>query len=240
MTTNDEYKKYTLQAKRCIKGEAFFESLTSDYSLTNHIIAPKDIGIDYICQWVHGDKPSPILYAVQVKTFSIEVSQPKYIEKEKPGFNQLEKYEISNNNLIIDDNTLRYWQTLGMPVYLFAVCDRGDTLDCYYKRFTPVITEDTRNQSEMSFYKVNDGTKFLAFSDESKKIGGFARDLFVDYIRCCYYKGLITYLNPREIGLGQFPVTEYVIFIDLFEIYKEKILRTYNQMNQFIKRYKKS
>lgn len=61
---NNQYKKYTAQAKAGIKGEAFFEALISDYSLPHHIVGSKDLGIDYICEWVYGDKPTGILYAV--------------------------------------------------------------------------------------------------------------------------------------------------------------------------------
>jgi hypothetical protein len=68
--TDRGYKKYTAQAKAGIKGEAFFEALVSDYSLPHHIVGLKDVGIDYICEWVYGDKPTGLLYAVQVKTLS--------------------------------------------------------------------------------------------------------------------------------------------------------------------------
>jgi len=68
--TNSDYKKYTAQAKAAIKGEAFFEALISDYSIPHHVVGLKDVGIDYFCEWVYGDKPTGILYAVQVKTLS--------------------------------------------------------------------------------------------------------------------------------------------------------------------------
>ena len=45
--SEEEYKKYTLQARRGIKGEAFFEALISDYCIPHQIVGPKDIGIDY-------------------------------------------------------------------------------------------------------------------------------------------------------------------------------------------------
>jgi len=236
---SEGYKKYTEQAKRAIKGEAFFESLVAEYSLPNQIVGLKDIGIDYICQWIYGNKPTWILYAVQVKTFSSKTARPKYIGTEKKGFNQLKKYEIRCANLIIEEKTLSYWQTLGMPVYLFAICDEGAKLNCYYKRFTPVLTQDNKDQSEMDFYRVNEGSSFIAFADSSRRIGGFARDLFIDYTRCNYYKGSVTYLNPRSIGLGQFPDGEYVIFEDLFQIYDHKIRCTYQQVKSFLDRYDK-
>lgn len=55
--------KYRAQAKAATKGEAFFQALVSDYSIPHHIMGQKDIGIDYICEWVYGDQPSGILYA---------------------------------------------------------------------------------------------------------------------------------------------------------------------------------
>ncbi len=237
---NQTYKKYTDQAKRAIKGEAFFESLVSEYSLPNQIVGLKDIGIDYICQWVSGNKPTWILYGVQVKTFSKKSAKPKHKGKEEKGFNELEKYEINNSNLQIDTNTLHFWQTLGMPIYLFAICDEGKELSCYYKRFTPVLTQENVDQSQMFFYKVNQGSSFFVFADSEKRTGGFARDLFIDYIRWNYYKGSIAYFNPRSIGLKQFPDHKHVIFKDLLDIYKGKILPTYDQMRGFLERYGES
>jgi len=139
--TGDEYKKYTLQARRGIKGEAFFESLVCEYSIPHHVVGPKDVGIDYFCEWVHGDRPTGVLYAVQVKTFSEETAKPKFVRIEKK-LNGLENYEIRNPNLRVDESTLRYWLGLGIPVYLFAVVQsvthdehgEKERLDCYYKR----------------------------------------------------------------------------------------------------------
>ena len=237
MNNIDDYKKYTLQAKRGIKGEAFFESLISEYSLPNQIVGPKDIGIDYICQWVYEDKPTPVLYAVQVKTFSIKTAKPESVGIER-HLNLLEKYQINYNKLTIDDKTLWYWRTLGMPVYLFAICYEEDKIDCYYKRFTPVLTQDDKKQSELSFYKVNHNNSFIAFADSQRKIGGFARDLFIDYIRWNYYKGSIAYLNPHDIGLKQFPVRN--IFPELFQEYQEQIISTYNMTKSYIEQILKS
>jgi hypothetical protein len=231
----NEYKKYTLQAKRCIKGEAFFESLICTYALATHIVGPKDLGIDYICQWVFDNRPTEILFAIQVKTFGKDTYETKSNGEKDVRGNCLEMFTINNPNLTIDNHTIAYWQTIGMPIFLFAICDEEKEMSCYYKRFTPVITE-SRGQQELPFYKVNEGTSFLAFSDQSKKTGGFTRDLFIDYIRCCYSKGLLTYLNPRSIGLAQFP-EGYAVFVDLLNSYEDRIRRTYEQTKQFIEKY---
>lgn len=225
------YKQYAIQAKIGIKGEAFFESLISEYSLPNQIVSPKDIGIDYICQWVYEDKPTPVLYAVQVKAFSAKTIKPESIGIET-GFNALEKYQINHSNLTIDDKTLWYWRTLGMPIYLFVIHYQGRKVDCYYKRYTPVLTQESKNQSGESFYKVNDENLFFAFANQKRRVGGFARDLFVDYIRWNYYKGSIAYLNPRDIGLNQFPVDN--IFPELFQMYQDKIITTYLKTKSYL------
>jgi hypothetical protein len=233
--SNADYKKYTVQAKAAIKGEAFFEALVSDYSVPHHIMGLKDVGIDYICEWVYGDRPTGILYAVQVKTLSAH-----YVKLEplgpKKGFNELNEYRIGNPNLHIDERTLQYWRGFGMPVYLFLIVHseplhQGGQLDCYYKRFTPVLTTN-RTQKQENFYKVNEGTTFLAFADQQSKKFGFARDLFIDLIRCSYYKGSISYISPRTIGLEQFP-QEDAVFVDLLKEYYGNVYRTYAKTKEF-------
>lgn len=233
--TDCDYKKYTAQAKAAIKGEAFFEALVSDYSVPHHIVGPKDIGIDYICEWVYGDRPTGILYAAQVKTLSAHYVKPQFLGLKK-GFNELNEFRIVNSNLHIDERTLQYWRGFGMPVYLFVILhseplQQGGQLDCFYKRFTPVLTTNTTLEQE-NFYKVNEGTTFLAFADQQSKKYGFARDLFIDLIGCSYYKGSISYISPRTIGLEQFPQEE-TVFIDLLKEYHENVYRTYAKTKKF-------
>jgi hypothetical protein len=234
--TDSDYKKYTAQAKAAIKGEAFFEALISDYSVPHHIVGPKDVGIDYICEWAYGDKPTGILYAVQVKTISVRHTKLEYLGP-KVRLNQLDEYKIKNPNLHIDERTLQYWRGLGMPIYLFAIIHseplgQAGQLDCYYKRFTPILTT-TRSQEQEDFYKVNDGTAFLAFADRQVNKYGFARDLFIDLMRCSYSKGSISYISPRTIGLEQFP-DENAVFVDLLTEYQEKVLMTYEKTRGFL------
>jgi hypothetical protein len=119
-SSGETYKKFTIQAKRGIKGEAFFESLVSDYCIPHHITGPKDVGLDYICEWVWGDRPTGRLFAVQVKTFSEENAKPEHVGFEL-ALNGLETFRIRNEHLKIDDRTLDYWRGLGLPVHLFVV-----------------------------------------------------------------------------------------------------------------------
>jgi hypothetical protein len=234
--TDNEYKQVTAQAKAGIKGEAFFESLVSDYSLPHHIVGSKDIGIDYICEWVYGDRPSGILYAVQVRTFSQQNVTIDY--RGRDWRNQLCQYSIDHDRLQIDARTRRYWRSLGMPVYLFVIVysesqGHAGRLDCYYKRFTRILTADP-TEDQGYFYKANDGTAFLAFADQNPRTGGFARDLFIDLMRCSYSKGSISYISPRIIGLEQFP-EEDAVFSELFEEYREIIRITYDKTSRFLK-----
>ncbi len=233
--TNNEYKQVTAQAKAGIKGEAFFESLVSDYSLPHHIVGSKDLGIDYICEWVYGDRPTGILYAVQVKTLSQQNVKTNDLGPDPR--NQLHKYRIKHKRLEINGRTQQYWRGLGMPVYLFVIVyseshGQGGRFDCYYKRFTPILTTNT-TQEQVDFYKVNDGTTFLAFADRNERRDGFARDLFIDLMRCSYSKGSISYISPRTIGLEQFP-EEDAVFGELFEEYRENIRITYDKTRMFL------
>jgi len=233
--TECDHKRYTIQAKAAIKGEAFFEALVSDYSIPHHVVGLKDVGIDYICEWVYGDRPTGILYAVQVKTLSAQRVRPEPLDRK--GLNQLTGYRIIDSHLHIDEKTLQYWRGLGIPVYLFAIVyseltGGGGQLDCFYRRFTPALTTESTQEQE-DFYKVNEGTTFLAFADRQSKKHGFARDLFIDLIRCSYHRGSISYMSPRTLGLGQFP-GEDAVFSDLFNIYRESILKTYAKTRAFI------
>jgi len=166
---------------------------------------------------------------VQVKTFSQDNIKPKH-EINNPGYNGLERYSIKHDFLDIKEDTLDYWHGLGMPVYLFVII--YPEFDCYYKRFTPILTTQKR-QDEEYFYKVSDGRNFLAFKDQANKTQGFARDLYVDLMRCSYYKGSISYISPRTIGLQQFPNEEFV-FQDLIKEYQENVCRTYIKTRRFL------
>lgn len=224
---------YTIQAKSGIKGEAYFESLICDYALPHRIAGATDVGIDYICEWAFEDKPTGILFAVQVKTFALENATIKCLnERDQNG---LVKHEIRCPTLNIESKTLEYWKGLGIPVYLFAVVRDQRELNCYYKRYTPLLTSErqSRNFSPYTgFCQVNDGALFMAFSDMQRRIYGFARDLYIDYMRCSYSKGSIAHLDPRTIGLDQWQ--ENGIFADLFQEYQDKICATYNWAKGFL------
>jgi len=113
-----------------------------------------------------------------------------------------------------------------------ATDQEDDRLDCYYKRFTPVLTLNER-QEDLAFYKVNRGPKFLAFAQEAEKRKGFARDLYIDLMRWAYYNGNIAYLNPRKLGLMQFSEEERV-FMDLFGNYKDRVCETFSKAKRFL------
>ncbi len=201
-----------------------------DYCLPHQVVGPKDIGIDYICEWVYGDRPTGFLFIVQVKTFSENTAQPKF-RKVNTGLNSLDEYQISNSNLKVDENTLNYWRGLGLPAYLFAVVEGKGVLDCYYKRFTPILT-GADYKPYTGFFKVNDGDSFIAFKYPDARSEGFARDLFIDHVHWSYHKGAVEYPDPRTIGLNDFK--EGGVFVDIFPTYKTQILSVYNKTKQYL------
>jgi len=239
-----EYKQYTIQAKRGIKGEAYFEQLISGHSIPHHVSGPKDVGIDYFCEWVFGDMPTGVLFAAQIKTFSEDNITKKYIGVAKQH-NGLCEYRIANSLLKISRKTLEYWKGLAIPIFLFVVTvktkPKGESLNCYYKRYTPSLSLNKKlrgDQFYKEFFKVNKNNTFLAFKDPAKRTQGFARDLFIDHIRWNYCKGSIAYINPRHIGLNQFYVDS--IFPEFFDKYKVPILETYAKTQSYLVALKKS
>jgi hypothetical protein len=75
----------------------------------------------------------------------------------------------------------------------------------------------------VEFYKVSDGASFKAFLRPGWQ--GFARDLFIDYVRWTYHKGSIAYPDPREFGLTQFERDR--LFLDMFPEYEQRIRETF-------------
>ena len=188
-----------------------------------------------------GDRPTGVLFVTQIKSFLEENVKPKYIQVDEL-YNGLCNYEIKNNFLEIDEKTLHYWEGFGIPVYLFVVIEscsiqENGKLDCYYKRYTPILTKENFELKEESFYsdfyKVNEDDSFIAFKDKENRTQGFTRDLFIDHVRCCYYKGLLTYLDPKAIGLNQF--VPNAVFEDMFESYEQKIRSAHKKTEQYLK-----
>jgi hypothetical protein len=127
-----------------------------------------------------------------------------------------------------------------MPVYLFAVLESAangeGSLDCYYKRFTAYLAKDVvDDQVEFykEFYRVNEGTLFLAFGPLGKRNCGFARDLFIDHVRWSYYRGQIDYPNPQAIGISRWGPRS--VFLDLFDRYEDRIRRAHRRLGEAIR-----
>ena len=232
-----DYKHYTTQARMGIKGEAFFELLLTDCALPHRIVGSKDIGIDYMCEWIYGDRPTGILFGAQVKTFSAKNVKTTFVDNDRIH-NGLDRYQIRYSKLRIDDKTLNYWKGLGIPVFLFAVAVKssGQQMDCFYRRYTPLLTTTSTDPSGKyyeGFYRANEGVSFCAFKDTDRRTQGFARDLFIDHVRCSYAKGLLTYLNPEIMGLNQF--RSDIVFSDLFKEYENLIRSAYKQTGKYLK-----
>jgi hypothetical protein len=205
---DDNYKQYTERARRGIKGEAFFESLVVDHAIAHRIARQNDLGIDFLCEWICGDRPTGILFSAQVKITTSDKIQRKSVGPS--GLNGLVEYTLTGATKV-DERTINYWRGLGLPAFLFLVIEDRSTatchLECYYKRYTPIL--DGRNDlndvdGTKRFFQVNKGSTFLAFVDAEKEIGGFARDLIIDYARLSYSKGHVVQLTPSVLGFWPF------------------------------------
>jgi hypothetical protein len=202
--TGGDYKKYTEAARRGIKGEAFFESLVVEHAIPHRIARQNDLGVDFLCEWIYRDRPTGILFLAQVKTTTRDLVKAEFVCQS--NLNGLAKYALTGADKV-DDRTLNYWKGLGLPAFLFCVIENGSSLDCYHKRYTPLLDgvpgPDDAIGSK-SFYLVSNGSRFLAFADPEKEIGGFARDLIIDYARLAYSKGHVVPLTPSQLGFWPF------------------------------------
>jgi hypothetical protein len=200
-----DYKHYTEAARRGIKGEAFFESLVVDCAIPHRIARQNDLGVDFLCEWTHGDRPTGILFAAQVKAATTATVKASQVGTSQ--LNVLEEYTLARA-VRADERTINYWKGLGLPSYLFYVIEQLDGhLDCYYKRYTPILDGHPDSIDETGserFYKVNDGQRFCAFADRENEVGGFARDLIIDYVRLSYSKEQIVQLIPSHLGFWPF------------------------------------
>src|SRR5438034_9967015 len=91
--TDGDHKKYTERARRGIKGEAFFESLVVEHAIPHRIARQNDLGIDFLCEWVYGDRPTGILFLAQVKTTSDDVVKSEFVCQSK--LNGLRTYTLT-------------------------------------------------------------------------------------------------------------------------------------------------
>lgn len=205
------------------KAESFFETIIRDVASPIKVRGSLDIGVDYFCEYNNKETPTGVVFAAQVKFRSASI---KFIGKDT-RLNLLDTYQIKPT-VSIEPKTKNYWKLLGIPTYLFVVIPDGENFDLYYKRFTPSLLGKTP-ESSCPFYKVNRGIHLCAFAKD--KIGGFTRDLYIDQIRSDYSKGLVTYLNPRRLGLEQFPnIDSDMYFTDILVEYRKELEKTYSQL----------
>lgn len=192
------------------RGESFLEFIMSKHCLMNKVVGHRDVGVDYICEWLNGDTPSRIIFGIQVKT--TEREDVEVISKGiNRRLNELEKVELKPAPFDIEETTFEYWKGLNIPLYLFLVKKENDenTFNTYYARLTPVLhrkdgsVADIINEIKKGFfYRANVGSEFKAVIPKNKMDGGFVRDLFIDSVRCSYQSGSVSYRDPKESDIN--------------------------------------
>ena len=70
-------------------GEALVESSLSHHAIIHRVDGSKDVGLDMICEWVNGEKPTQTMFGIQVKTTENIKLRPK---NNKSRLNQLEEF----------------------------------------------------------------------------------------------------------------------------------------------------
>jgi len=190
------------------------------------IDSSKDVGLDFLCEWVYGIKPTQLLFGVQVKTR--DNKSFKFINK-RSKLNLLPEYKSS---FTIKEDTLDYWRGFDFPVFLFVININNKDINCFYKRYTPILHKKEK-ENEAKFYKVNDKNDFLAFVPEKNFCGGFCRDLFFDHLRCQHNKGMLSGINPEDLGLSHWKLD--ALYKGVFDNYRKQIRETLNKYNKYRK-----
>lgn len=190
--------KYTKQKKKGNIGEALVQYLLSDFSLVHKIDGSNDVGNDFICELINDESPTNLLFYVQVK--------------------------YTNRKPTIKKETLEYWKTSPIPVYLFWLKDRAggspvtpeefSRAEIKYKRYTPIVHKNRHRNED-----------FKVFNRQT-----FLRDLITDYARTQYRKGFAPVLKPRDylaleeknqIGFPQYKLLVHEVIPE----YREEILK---------------
>ncbi|MBD3310965.1 MAG: DUF4365 domain-containing protein [Candidatus Magasanikbacteria bacterium] len=213
------------------KGEAFFESLISDYAIVHKIDGSKDVGLDFICEWVFGESPTQLLFGAQVK--STASKNMKIETKNKISrLNGLHEYGGNSKHDFVKTKTSTYWSGFDFPVFLFFIDFTEKETRCYYRRYTSLLHKIDEPQKILPFYLVNEGNNFLAFAPNKEGEGGFCRDLYIDHVRCQHKKGLLTGIDPKNLGLTKH-YKQDVLYKGVYEKYKLQIRKTFEEYKKF-------
>lgn len=193
-------KQYITSHQLSNRGESFVENIISGHTLAHKIDRSKDLGLDFICEWVAGQNPTQLLFGIQVKTRSNPIITP--VDPLISRLNGLEQYKINFDGDGLNDDTFEYWKGFNFPVFLFLVHMNGAIVNCYYKRYTPIL-HDSAKPTEENYFKVYENNLFLAFHERPGNLqtGGFGRDLFFDHLRCEHSKGMLSGIDPSDLGL---------------------------------------
>src|SRR3989344_3941434 len=108
-------KKYIRTQQLGNKGEAFFEGLLSEHALVHRIDRSKDLGFDFLCEWVSGESPTRLLFGVQVKTRS----KMEAVNKEVSRLNGLRQSGVGTEP-VVKVQTLDFWKGFDFPIFCFS------------------------------------------------------------------------------------------------------------------------
>jgi len=223
-------KKHTTRNQLAIKGEAFVDSMLAGHALAHKIDRSKDLGLDFICEWLNRETPTGLLFGIQVKTRSAPtvIAGNPLVSR----LNGLDQFKIKFDGDKIDRRTLDYWRGFSFPVFVFLVHMDGGIADCYYKRYTPILHSSAKPEEEY-FYKVWKDAQFLALVKRPSYVGtgGFCRDLFFDHLRCEHNKGMLSGIDPAKLGLNGYK--EDTLYEGVYNQYEPKIEETFRKYQRF-------
>lgn len=217
MNSSHTYRKQTGN-----KGEAFIQELFCDYAIVHKIDGSNDVGLDFLCEWLKNEKPTGLLFGLQVKTTR---KVKNFTQKGKQSnTNFLDEFSTSQiSSIKISDKTLGYWRNFNFPIFLFIVMITESSKLAFYKRYTTILHE-IKKERELPFYLANDDIGLRAYIYK-EKTWGFCRDLYFDHLRCQHFQGMLSGVDPNDLGLSGWK--KDAIYEGVFDNYKEKINEAY-------------
>jgi len=208
--------------------EALVEALLSEYAIVHRIDQSKDVGLDMICEWVDGQNPTQLLFGIQVKARTkIQLKT----ENRKSDLNSLVEY---TGNIGLKSTTIKYWKGLGFPIFLFLV-KLADRPQVFYKRYTTIV-HGIEKHNKVPFYLATEpiNGKFQAHVNNGvSKTGGFCRDLYVDHLRCQHSRGMLSGIDPKNLGLLGW--SKDLMYEGVYDQYKPKMRKTFELYKKFSK-----
>lgn len=164
-----ELPKYTANKMQGNIGEAYVQYLLSLFTLVHKIDGSNDVGNDFICELVHEQSPTNLLFYVQVK-----------YTQDRPTIKQ---------------ETWNYWKTSPIPVYIFWIRKLPGARPM---QNIPIEDLEQNTQYLACTPLLHANQKYSLGEYRNYDRRDFQGDLVRDHARTAFQSGYATIVKPRD------------------------------------------